>query len=33
MMTTTPKVSEFSKETSFHGVKYIFDGTAQLFRR
>ena len=27
------KVEEFTKETTFHGVKYVFDGQTKFFRR
>ena len=26
-------VESFTKETTFHGVKYVFDGEARLLRR
>ena len=29
----TEKVSDFTKETSFHGLKYIFDSSARTIRR
>ncbi len=27
------KVEEFTKETTFHGVRYVFDGQARTLRR
>ncbi len=33
MAVNATKVSDFTKETSFHGLKYVFDGSAKLIRR
>ena len=32
-MAVNSTLSAFTKETTFHAVKYIFDGSAKLFRR
>ena len=32
-MALNEKVSEFTKETTFHGLKYVFSGETKLFRR
>ena len=32
-MALNEKVASFTKETSFHGIKYVFDGTARFIRR
>ena len=31
--TLKDKIADFTKETTFHGIKYVFDGTTKKTRR